>query len=398
MLIILIVTMVIVSALGVGMLSLSTSASFSQLLANNQARAYYLAQSGIEYAAPIIIAANNDGQTTPITNLNNRTFTLADGTAFYLRTDNSSALYTTVESTGVVNPSGLWQAKQKMAFRIQKKASTFSSAATSKEEMVIEDDAYVDSYDSRVAPWSFATHGLDASVRTNMTSSDKLQLKNRAVVYGNLIVGPGGAPATVVKIDPNASYTGTAFAATSAAIVASVAQPPTGGTVITSLRDLKGTSQVTLSAGAYRAADDIKLSDSAKLIINGNVILYAQKKFEMINTSEVSITAGGSLTVFVSDDLRLEGKGVQTLSTTPADLTFYGALKLDGSIGCSNVSLKKNVNFYGTIYAPDAAAVISGDSDLFGAVVGKKVQVKDRGSIHYDKALGAGRLDSFVKY
>ena len=43
----LVVTILIFSALGVGMLSLSSSSSTSQVVANNTARAYYIAESGL---------------------------------------------------------------------------------------------------------------------------------------------------------------------------------------------------------------------------------------------------------------------------------------------------------------------------------------------------------------
>jgi Tfp pilus assembly protein PilX len=384
MLIIIIITMVIVAMLGVGMLYLNTSATYSQLLANNQARAYWLAQSGIEYAVPIIINANNNQQTTPITGLNNQTFTLSDGSRFYLRTDNTDAACTIVESTGIVNQNGPWQAMQKMAFRIGKNSTRFTVAALAEADMILEGTGYVDTYDSRLAPWTFATHGVDGAIQTISTASGKLHLKGQSDVYGDLIVGVGGNPATVAVVDSGAAYTGTKYAATSAVATPSISMP-TGGTAVTIQHG------DNLSTGTYRT-NDLKLDHSDLVSVSGHVVIYVTHDFTMQDTSEIDILPGGSLTVIVAHNINLQGKGVDTRSVNPSDFTIYG------TSGCPSVQLKKGINFYGTIYAPDAAVVISGDSDLFGAVVGKTVDVKDRGSIHYDKALQAGALVSFVKY
>ena len=53
-LIMIIVSMVVASIVGVAMVDLSTTATYGQLSATQQDRAYYLAESGGRYAVPLV--------------------------------------------------------------------------------------------------------------------------------------------------------------------------------------------------------------------------------------------------------------------------------------------------------------------------------------------------------
>lgn len=50
-------------------------------------------------------------------------------------------------------------------------------------------------------------------------------------------------------------------------------------------------------------------------------------------------------------------------------------------------AVTSNNDFYGVIYAPNTAVTIDGDSDIYGAVVGKTLTITGTGSGHYDEAL-----------
>lgn len=121
-----IITLIIISVLGTGVFYLTSTSQYSEVFVNQRERAYYLAQSGIQYARPIILAANGAGQTAPITALNGQTFTLANnGGAFYLSTaivDNAppNPSYTVVESTGILNPNTFQEVRQKIMVKITK--------------------------------------------------------------------------------------------------------------------------------------------------------------------------------------------------------------------------------------------------------------------------------------
>jgi len=82
----LIITIVLLSALGAAILPMTTTSTFSQAGANSAARAYFLAESGYRYAASEYLnAANESAKETVLEALHNQTFTLAgNGGQFHL--------------------------------------------------------------------------------------------------------------------------------------------------------------------------------------------------------------------------------------------------------------------------------------------------------------------------
>jgi len=93
--VVIIVAMTIVAILGAGMLGLFSSSIFSELFINNREKAFYLAQSGRNYASMIInnlpagdrkaIDKALNGDLDDGTRGNGTTYTLSDDNKFHLR-------------------------------------------------------------------------------------------------------------------------------------------------------------------------------------------------------------------------------------------------------------------------------------------------------------------------
>ena len=114
----LIVTMTVIAILAAGMLYVTTTATYGELFANRQARAYYLAESGGRYALQRFIA---DG--TKIDTL--ATYTLSNGDRFAVRSydnpgDNARLL---IESTGIQG-SGWILTRRKITWNVVKALAT----------------------------------------------------------------------------------------------------------------------------------------------------------------------------------------------------------------------------------------------------------------------------------
>jgi hypothetical protein len=77
--IMIIISMVMASIVGVAMVELTTTATYGQLSTNHQDRAYYLAESGGRYALPLVVDDVVNGVTTNIDLLHNITYTLDNG-------------------------------------------------------------------------------------------------------------------------------------------------------------------------------------------------------------------------------------------------------------------------------------------------------------------------------
>jgi Tfp pilus assembly protein PilX len=123
----LIVTMVVMAALGAGMVYLTSTSTFQELFANNNARAYYAAESGVRYANAQIREALKSGNMGDYTAMKaivaNKTYTMANGDTFELSIFNEDtttypdSMMVIYDSIGTVG-SGFLQAKRKIRYTI----------------------------------------------------------------------------------------------------------------------------------------------------------------------------------------------------------------------------------------------------------------------------------------
>jgi len=121
----LIITMVVMATLGAGMVYLTSTSTFQELFANNHARAYYAAESGVNYANAEIRQALATGKdlvfNTMANNVKDKTYTMMNGVTFeitnWTAVSSLGSMQVTYDSIGTVG-SGFLQAKRKITYRI----------------------------------------------------------------------------------------------------------------------------------------------------------------------------------------------------------------------------------------------------------------------------------------
>ncbi len=211
--------------------------------------------------------------------------------------------------------------------------------------------AHVDSYDSRDGAYDPSNTGTEGNIGTNSTSNGSVFISANSVIDGNITVGPGGDPASVITIGGNAQINGTVGAATEKKIY------PLPTTDLTSSGSLTvaGNNTYNLPSGTYYF-DSISITGSGKLNITGPA------------------------TIYVRDSIEIGGNGIGTQNNLPPNLLLY-------FMGSADVQITGNGNLYAGIYAPGAHVKNSGNGSIFGAVVGKTYQQGGNGSTHFDEAL-----------
>ena len=107
-----VVAITILSAVAAGMMSMTTSSTYSELLADNQARAMYLAEAGFNYAAMFI---EKDGAVDPVAALNGQKFTLAAGESFELAVTAEDTYKYGITSTGIADEGSTFEARYAMS-------------------------------------------------------------------------------------------------------------------------------------------------------------------------------------------------------------------------------------------------------------------------------------------
>jgi len=225
-------------------------------------------------------------------------------------------------------------------------------------------------------------------VGTNSIGSGDISLKNSAIIKGDVVVGVGGEPDVVIDLGSSATITGETFTLTARYELTPVTVPewlqllPSGGTI--------NDSTTITGSGKY---DSIDLANAKTITIDGAVTLYIIGDITLNNSSQLKIVDAdtnpdASLTLYLGGDY--EGKNssnVNNLTKDPRKLKIYGLES------CSSMDFKNSVDFYGTIYATDADVIFYNSAEAFGAIIAKSFEQKNASTFYYDASLREGSVD-----
>jgi hypothetical protein len=373
-LIALIVTMIIIAVLGAALLHFTTTSTFSELFTNRQQRAYYVAESGGRYAIPQI--KSDPVQAT--TDLHGKTFTLSNGDKFVLSIDNTAPDETYLESEGIVHEGDWLEAREKITYKIPK-GYVFDYGAFASDRVLLNDDAYIDSYDSSVSPWSSEGAIRNGHVGTNRTGGNSIRLRRRTTIYGDAVVGPGGNPSTDINVAPSAQITGVTGSLAAARDMTPRGMPAGGGAPYDLL--LQNNEITIFTQGTYRL-NRIRLTDDASISISGEVTLYVEDRIRIEDRGAINIQPGGSLTIYAARELIVRNRGKLNPTEDPEKLIIFGTPSFN------SIQFTGNSLMHGAIFAPNANTTIQTNAEIFGSVIADRVTIEDDAKLHYDEALG----------
>jgi hypothetical protein len=161
----------------------------------------------------------------------------------------------------------------------------------------------------------------------------------------------------------------------------------------TNLTTVTNTYGYGLFDGAYQM-NSLSMSGGDTMIIRGNAIFYIVGDFSMTGQSQLIISPGASLRLYVGGTAHFAGNGIFNQAGDTTKFAFFG---LPSN---TSIDLSGNAAFTGTIYAPNADFALNGsgntDYDLVGASVTKTVSMHGHFHFHYDERLG--RIAGPIRY
>jgi hypothetical protein len=290
---------------------------------------------------------------------------------------NSSYSFTIVKSGSdyiitAVGNSG--QVQKQVSCKLVGQQSLFNCALFGDESIILYNSSTIDQYNA-------AAGALPLAVGTNSTANGAVTLKNSARIDGNVIVGPGGNPNSVISMGNSSVITGTKTAASAKTQLSSVSVPsaisslPSSGTL-----SLGNSGATTVSTP--KKYTSISLGNSSTVTINGNVTLYVTGNVTLGNSSQIKVTPGSSLTIYLGGKLSSNNSSnINNETQNPHKAIILG---LDT---CTTMAFKNSSAFYGVVYAPKAAITYHNSAAIYGALVSKKFETKNSAAIHYDASL-----------
>ena len=215
---------------------------------------------------------------------------------------------------------------------------------------------------------------------TNSTETNAIAFFPSITVDGDVVVGPGGDPETVIMQKSESAIAGNTYAMSEEnnlpdiSVPSSLAAAASNGSV---------TGSVTISSsGKY---DSIDLAGTDVITIDGDVTLYVTGPVRLHNSAQLNIVAtnpNASLTLYLGGDMLTDNAALINNETQDAK-----NLKIIGTPTCLNIDCKNGGQVYGTIYAPSASVTFYNSMDFNGAIIADEFLQQARGNIHYDASL-----------
>src|SRR5439155_18470881 len=99
--------------------------------------------------------------------------------------------------------------------------------------------------------------------------------------------------------------------------------------------------------------------------------------------STVTFTNSEHTDVYIDDELDVSGGGLVNANANPTKLGFWAC----GTSSSAGWTLSGGSGAYYSVYAPNHDITVSGNGDIYGALVSKALTFSGGSKLHYDKAL-----------
>ena len=358
------VAVVILLAMGTGLLSLGYNSRLYSIRTTSEIAARCAADAGMTQA---LFEMNEKLKVKPwngssLPEAINESLLYCDATFSYTVTGNPISGYT-VESTGICG-----QAERKVIGTLEPQGP-FEFAIFGDRGLELKNSAVVDWY-------NYGSDDNNLKVGTNSIASGAVILRNSAAVNGDVVVGVSGNPSVVIN-NYGATITGETRAMTERNELPPISVPEW-------LQSLPSSGILTKGITIYNSAkySGINLKTEETLVIDGDVTLYIVGGIILNKSAELRIENDASLILYLGGDF--EGKNstnINNQTQNPKKLQIYC---LDS---CENMRFKNSSDFYGAIYAPNADVIMDNSASLYGAVIAKSFEQRNSGNLNYDASL-----------
>jgi hypothetical protein len=242
----------------------------------------------------------------------------------------------------------------------------------------------------------YAYEGLD--IRSNTESRwDPMSFKVGVHVPGDVLCGPEGDPNSVIITKRSTVIDGEVGASDGTIIFPPVQEPAdlrlVGGTSMDITRTTPLESR-TLTTGRYEY-DSVLLRQDARLMIAGDVVLYARGGM-IIDNNAVVVLSGtdSSLELYLGDDLVSQNSSFNNTTADARNLKIYGLPPITpvagstlGCVGCDSIILKATSDLYAAVYAPQAAVTVDNSGNFTGGITAHDFFLKNSGNFTFDSNL-----------
>jgi hypothetical protein len=220
-----------------------------------------------------------------------------------------------------------------------------------------------------------ATGSSNPELLTNSTAAGAVNLEAGTITFhGDVVVGPGGNPATAVVGGQVVSGT---ISAASAATTFPAVTAPTG---LPSQGDITGSTTIT-EDGQYGKID---LTGNGKQVtIQGARTLYVTGNVNLQNKAHIIVAQSSSLTLYVGGSITLKHNAhIEEATYDPTKVLILG------TASCTQIDIEDGFMFYGGLYAPAANMEFQSQAEVHGAFACRTLnKMETQAKLYYDDRL-----------
>ncbi len=268
---------------------------------------------------------------------------------------------------------------QKTVYATLELEGLFEHAILTKGNLILKPNTLVDGYNSQDP----LDTDVEVDIGTQSTADASIVLNSGVTVEGDVIVGLGGDPDTVIKdLGATTGYQLSGTVEDPLPLMTPPALPDMGV-------DITATGEtVTLDPtknGQYGNITVAKGTTLGVLEIDGDVVLYITGNIELGESCEIIVRDNSSLTLYIDGDIHCRTNSVinnEIIPEDPMKFQVYGTAETTQFF-----DLKAKTTWSAVIYAPNADIDLYANGDFYGSVVANNFELKAGGNYHYDEAL-----------
>ncbi len=266
--------------------------------------------------------------------------------------------------------------------------SGFSHAILTKEQLVLKSDTIVGGYNS--ADPTDTEFVVDIGSQSN--AKDSVVLNTGVVVNGDVFVATGAVLDDAIK--GAGTVTGDKYTSPpeplppviAPVLPAKPAIDATGQTLTLTPADSGSYPEIYLRQGDI--LDGKKVIDTVPSILEvsgGDVVLHLTGDIQLENSCEIIVKAGATLTIYTDGNIHSRnGSSISTENPPEAATTLQIYTTGEDK---QFIDIKAKAEFTGTIYAPDDDVVLYAKGNAYGSVIADSFNYMAGGNFYFDEAL-----------
>jgi hypothetical protein len=264
--------------------------------------------------------------------------------------------------------------------------SGFNHAILTKEQLVLKSDTIVDGYNS--ADLTDTEFVVDIGSQSN--ANDSVVLNMGVVVNGDAFVATGAdldeafKGAGTVTGNKHTSPPTPLPTVTAPDLPAKLAIDATGQTVKLTPAD-SGTYPEIYLRQLVTKGKDASITPSVLEVSGGEVKLHITGDIQLENSCEIQIGPNASLIIYTDGNIHCRN-GSSINSDNPPEMAETLQIFATGE-DKQFIDIKAKSEFTGTIYAPDDDVVLYAKGDAYGSVVADSFNYMAGGNFYFDEAL-----------